>query len=107
MSLLRRRRGSSKGADVAVGRQSLAGYAVLLRRTDIDDQDGVEILNALEKQHDVNLANEDGLQHRVVIDDAYDPDEAVVRLALALDGINCSWQEHFGWPKAIGPATKD
>ncbi|HEX3609982.1 MAG TPA: hypothetical protein VHU14_10010 [Solirubrobacterales bacterium] len=71
------------------------------------DQEGAEILDALAKRYDVNSANENGLQYRVVIDDAYDPDEAVVRLASVLDKINRGWEDRFGWPEAVGPAAGD
>lgn len=84
-------------------RHSLIGYVLLLRRSDTD-QEGAEILSALAKRYEVSLANEDGLEYRVVLDDAYDPDEAVVRLASVLDGIDRGWEDRFGWPEAVGPA---
>jgi len=83
---------------------SLVGYALLLRRKDTD-QEGAEILSALAKRYKVDLANEDGLEYRVVMDDAYDPDEAVVRLASVLDKIDQGWEDRIGWPEAVGPAT--
>lgn len=103
---LRRRRGSGGGAGAARGRPSLIGYALLLRRSDTD-QEGAEILSTLAKRYEVSLANEDGFEYRVVLDDAYDPDEAVVRLASVLDGIDQGWEDRFGWPEAVGPAARD
>jgi hypothetical protein len=82
----------------------LIGYTLLLRCTDVD-REGAEILSALAKRYDIDLASEDGLQYRVMVDDAYDPDEAVVRLAFVLDEIDRGWEGCFRWPEAIGPAT--
>jgi hypothetical protein len=98
---LRRRRSSRRSVTAET---SLVGYALLLRRSDTD-QEGAEILSTLEKRYELSPADEDGLQYRVVIDDAYDPDEAVVRLASVLDGIDGGWENRFGWPEAISPAT--
>lgn len=103
--LRRRRRESGRGGGPVAGRPSLVGYELLLRRSDTDGQDGAETLSALAKRYEVSLANEDGLQYRVVIDDAYDPDEAVVRLASVLDEIDRGWEDRFGWPEAVAPAT--
>jgi hypothetical protein len=106
VSWLRRRRASSRGAGAGHKRHSLIGHALLLRRSDTD-QEGAEILSALAKRYEVSPANENCLQYRVVIDDAYDPDEAVVRLASVLDEIDRDWEDRFGWPEAVGPAARD
>ena len=102
----RRRRESGRAGGPVAGRPSLVGYALLLRRSDAEDQDGAETLSALAKRYEVSLAEEDGLKYRVVIDDAYDPDEAVVRLATVLDEIDQGWESRFEWPRAIEPATR-
>ena len=79
---------------------------MLLRRIDIDEEG--EILSALANHYEVSLLAEgDGLRHRVVVDDAYDPDEAVVRLASTLDKIDHGWEDHFAWPEAIEPTVRD
>jgi|GEM_PF-4535571 len=37
---------------------------------------------------------------RVVVDDAQDPDEAVVRLVVALDELDPRWERSFTWPRS-------
>ena len=103
-SWLRRRRSLRRAASGPERRSSLVGYALLLRRT-ATEQEGAEILSSLRERYEVSPADEDGHRHRVVVDDAYDPDEAVVRLASVLDEIDRGWEDRLGWPEAIEPAT--
>ncbi|MBN9621927.1 MAG: hypothetical protein J0H06_03080 [Actinobacteria bacterium] len=41
-----------------------------------------------------------GKRFRVVVDDAFESDEAVVRLASQLDEIDPEWQRHLSWPRS-------
>lgn len=81
------------------------GYELHLRRRDTEQEDAVT-LGALAQRCEVDALDEDGLRFRVVVDDAYDPDEAVVRLASILDEIDRGWEGSFDWPKASGPAAR-
>lgn len=56
-----------------------------------------EILAVLAKRYEVTTL-EGGRVFRVVVEDAYDPAEAVVRLASALDAIDSGWERSFEWP---------
>lgn len=56
-----------------------------------------EILTALAERYQVTTL-EGGRVFRIVVEDAYDPAEAVVRLASVLDAIDDGWERCFAWP---------
>ncbi len=77
---------------------SLDGCALLLQR--LDHFEEADILDALAQRYELKTLDEEEGIFRVVIDDAYDSDEAVVRLTIVLDEIDRDWEGRFGWPKA-------
>lgn len=74
------------------------GPQLLLERIKGDAQ-GTEILAALGEHYEISALGEDRRLLQVVVDDAVFPDEAVVRLASVLDGIDQDWVLHIRWPK--------
>jgi hypothetical protein len=79
--------------------ESERGPKLLLERLD-EDGDGTEILAALGRRDEVSPTGESGREFQVIVDNAVFPDEAVVRLASVLDGIDEDWVRHLRWPKA-------
>jgi hypothetical protein len=76
------------------------GCAVVLQQLDTA-QGGDGVIEVLSERYEVEVLDEAQLLHRIVIDDARFPDEAVVRLASSLDEIDPNWQECFAWPQAM------
>lgn len=74
------------------------GPKILLERLD-GGGDVTEIIAALGERYEVSAFGESGRQFQVVVDNAVFPDEAVVRLASVLDGIDQDWVRHLRWPK--------
>ncbi len=64
-----------------------------------DEAQGTEILAVLGKRYEVTALRE-GAAFLVIVDDALFADEAVVKVASALDAINGDWEQHLSWPKA-------
>lgn len=81
-------------------RAVLVGYELRLQRR--IPSNGCCDPEALEQRCEVNALDKDGLRFRVMVDDVYDPDEAVARLASILDEIDRGWEGRFDWPKASG-----
>lgn len=76
------------------------GQRVLLER--LEGQGGeTEVLTVLAEHYEVTAApGGEGRRFEVFVDDAIDPDEAVVRLASVLDAIDREWEQRFAWPRA-------
>ena len=55
----------------------------------------------LTARYEVQAVDQEELLYRVTVDDARFPDEAVVRLASVLDGIDGDWQGCFSWPMTL------
>lgn len=95
---LRRRSRRTQRGPVQQERPSLNGCPLLLRRLD-DSQEGALTLDVLSKRYEVEALDSAAQLFRVDVDDARFPDEAVVRLASALDELDRNWGERFAWPK--------
>lgn len=75
----------------------IRGRPLLLERLD-DGGGAAKILDALSERYELMSLSDDGRLFRVVVDDALGPDEAVVRLVMALDEIDRDWERRFAWP---------
>jgi len=100
-----RRRSSGRRRRAADPEPSLVGFTVLLRRSETD-QRSADILSALARRYEVEVASEDGLQFHVLMTDVFDRAEAVVRLSSVLDELDMTWETLFQWPEATGPAAR-
>lgn len=78
---------------------SFSGPAVVVERLDEDPQ-GRAIIAELSDRYVVGDLDGVGKRFRVVVDDAFESDEAVVRLASQLDEIDPEWQRHLSWPRS-------
>jgi hypothetical protein len=76
-----------------------SGPAVVVERLDDDPESGA-ILAQLSDRYEVGDLDGGGGRFRVVVDDAYEGDEAVVRLASQLDEIDPDWQRRLSWPRS-------
>jgi hypothetical protein len=76
-----------------------SGPAVVIERLD-DGPDGRVILAELSDRYEVGDLGGTAERFRVVVDDAVESDEAVVRLASQLDEIDPDWQRHLSWPRS-------
>lgn len=74
------------------------GTKVYLESRD-DEAEAAKILIALGELYEVAGLGETSTCE-VTVDDALFADEAVVKVATALDAINRDWEEHLSWPKA-------
>lgn len=74
------------------------GLKVYLESRD-DEAEAAKILIALGELYEVTGLGETSTCE-VTVDDAVFADEAVVRVATALDTINPDWEQHLCWPKA-------
>lgn len=63
-----------------------------------DEAQRAEILTALGERYEITTLA-DGSTFVVIVDDAVFADEAVVKVASALDAINPDWEAHLCWPK--------
>lgn len=72
-----------------------------------DDPAVKSTLSALAKRYDVTELEDEARTVRVVVDDAYDRDEAVAQLALALDELDKGWESGLSWPRAEGLVEPD
>lgn len=77
----------------------IADPTVLVERLD-DDPKADAIITELGKCYEIIDLNSSGGSFKVVIDDAFEQDEAIVRLASALDDIDLDWQRHLSWPRS-------
>lgn len=82
------------------------GCALRMRRLN-DDPTVKSTLSALAKRYDVTELEDEARTVRVVVDDAYDRDEAVAQLALALDELDNAWESGLSWPRAEGLVEPD
>lgn len=82
------------------------GCALRMRRLN-DDPTVETTLSALTKRYDVTALEDEARTVRVVVDDAYDRDEAVAQLALALDEIDKDWESGLSWPQGEGLVESD
>jgi hypothetical protein len=78
-----------------------SGPAVVVERLD-DGPNGSAILSGLSDRYEVGDLDGTAERFRVVVDDAFESDEAVVRLASQLDEIDPDWQRHLSWPRSAG-----
>ena len=78
---------------------SLSGTPVVVERLDEEPQ-GRAIIAELSDRYEVGDLDGAGRRFRVVVDDAFESDEAVVRLASKLDEIDPGWQRHLSWPRS-------
>lgn len=77
-------------------REPERGPTILLER--LDPPRGAEIIAALGERYEVTDSQTGVIE--VLVDDAVYPDEAVVRLASIMDGIDSDWQWLISWPRA-------
>lgn len=75
------------------------GCPLLLRRLD-RDQAAAPILDGLAQRYELVSMGDESRTFRVIVDDAQDPDEAVVRLVVALDELDPRWERSFAWPRS-------
>lgn len=74
-----------------------SGPAVVVERLD-DGPEGRAIVADLSDRYEVGALDDAGRRFLVVVDDAFEGDEAVVRLAAQLDEIHRDWQRRLAWP---------
>ena len=76
------------------------GHSVFLEYRS-DDQMAEEIVAALAERFEAEaIQNAAGKMVRIFLASAVDPNEAVVKLACALDEIDPAWERIFSWPHA-------
>lgn len=75
------------------------GPAVVVERLDEDPQ-GAVIIAELGDRYEISGLDAAGRRLQVVVDDAFEQDEAIVRLASQLDEIDLGWQRHLSWPRS-------
>lgn len=73
------------------------GRSLLLRRLD-RALEAKPILDALAERYEMMSLDDEGRLFRVIVDDAQNASEAVVRLTVALDEIDQSWERSLAWP---------
>jgi hypothetical protein len=78
---------------------SFSGPPVVVERLD-DDPQGRAIIAELGDRYEVADLDGVGKRFRVVVEDAFESDEAVVRLASQLDEIDPEWQRYLSWPRS-------
>ena len=76
-----------------------SGPAVVVERLDDDPESGA-IVAHLSDRYEVGDLDGGARRFRIVVDDAYESDEAVVRLASQLDEIDPDWQRRLSWPRS-------
>ncbi|MFN8215114.1 MAG: hypothetical protein U0R71_00820 [Solirubrobacterales bacterium] len=79
------------------------GFQLLLAPLD-DGPQAARILEALGERYEVSRDAADPLLTLVQVDDAWDPAQAVVRLASVLDEIDSAWQTRIAWPRVAQSA---
>lgn len=79
--------------------KSTIGCELLLARLD-HSESGAKVVEAVGERYDVTSVAEEPLLARVLVDDAFEPAEAVVLLASVLDGIDGDWESHISWPRS-------
>jgi hypothetical protein len=79
----------------------LSGPVIVIECLDGDPR-AQAIVAELCGRYEVGGLDRGGERFRVVVEDAFEPDEAVVRLASQLDEIDADWQRYLSWPRSAG-----
>ena len=74
---------------------------VLLERRHLEEK-SADLIGAIAQRYEVAASAGDSFRFHVTVDDADSLSEAGVLLAVLLDGIDPSWQDHLTWPRPGG-----